>query len=188
MGGSFSKPEETSLECVFKSLKLFTVIVPGLYINWGWKNGLQLDLYHHRMGKWTEVPLCWRLYAPYHNPALCDSHVLKNLRNQKISPNILNDSLLTSPNSERGTKLPPLLKVPILLQILLIKLRPPAPQRNNPCRHNILSASLPLLPGSVWALFSLYFSCETMTTERKDDFFLTGWPQYCLDSRENWLK
>ena len=75
--------------------------------------------------------------------------ILKNLRNQKISPNILNDSLLTSPNSERGTKLSPLLKVPVLLQILLIKLRTPAPQRNNPCRDNILSASLPLLPGSI---------------------------------------
>ena len=44
------------------------------------KNGLkmdllQLDLYCHRMGKWTEVPLC---------PGL--SPIIESLRNQKNSP------------------------------------------------------------------------------------------------------
>ena len=65
----------------------------------------------------------------YYNPALGGS-IIKSLRSQKKqkknSPDILNDPLLTSPNSQgkRGTKLPQLLQVPSLLQILLTKLRP----------------------------------------------------------------
>ena len=43
----------------------------------------------------------------------------------------------------------------------------PAPQRDNP---RFLSAHLPVLPQSIWALFALYFSCKTMSTERKSDF------------------
>ena len=33
-----------------------------------------------------------------------------------------------------------------------------------------LSDDLPLISESIWALFDLYFSYKTMTTERKDDF------------------
>ena len=50
---------------------------------------------------------------------------------RKNSPNILND-LLTSPNSQGGTKLLPLPHVPLLLQVFLIKLRLLPPQKNKP--------------------------------------------------------
>ena len=78
---------------------------------------------------------------------------------------------LTSPISQwrGGAQLPPLLPAQVSLpfQILLIKQRPPPPQRDNP---RFLSAHLPMLSQSVWTLFGLYFSCKIMSTERKSDF------------------
>ena len=108
----------------------FFVTLTGLYFSLK-MDLLQMDLYCHRMGKWVGLPLCLRL-----------SSIFKSLRNQKNSPDLLNNPLLTPPNSQQINKLPPLLNVPLFLRILLIKLRPPPPQRDNPCWDNILSASL----------------------------------------------
>ena len=59
-----------------------TVTLPGLYISWGMekngqKNGslnyntiLQLDLFCHKMGKWTDIPYVQAFMVLYQNPAL----------------------------------------------------------------------------------------------------------------------
>ena len=91
--------------------------------------------------------------------------IIKGLRNQKISSNILKN--LTTPI--------PLLQLSLFLQIFLIKLRFQPPQRDNSCWDNILSASLLLLCWPIWALPGLNFSYKTVTTERKG-WFLTVWP------------
>lgn len=103
--------------------------------------------------------------------------IIKGLRNQKISSNILKN--LTTPI--------PLLQLSLFLQIFLIKLRLQPPQRDNSCWDNILSASLLLLCWPIWALPGLNFSYKTVTTERKG-WFLTVWPPCSLDSRENQSK
>lgn len=62
---------------------------------------------------------------------------------RKNSPNILNDLLLTSPNSQGGTNLLPLLHVPLLLQVFLIKLRRLHPQKNKSFWKNIFQPVCP---------------------------------------------
>ena len=128
------------------------------------------------MGKWIDVPLC---------PGL--SPIIKSLRNQKNSPDILNDPFLTSPNSQGGNQasLTPASSLTPSDSSDQTK-TPPPPRRENPY-WNILSASPPLSSGPIWALSGLNFSYETTTTE-KERWFLTGWPQYSLDSRENLLR
>ena len=76
-----------------------TVTLLGLNIRWRdeekWpENGslnyntvLQLDLYCHKMGKWTEVPYVQALVVLYQNPTLCSSCNQKS-RESESTPDI----------------------------------------------------------------------------------------------------
>ena len=71
----------------------------------GLKNGslnydtiLSLDLYCHKMEKWTEVPYVQAFKVLYQNPALRGSCNQKP--GQSETPDILDDPLLTFPNSQ----------------------------------------------------------------------------------------
>ena len=144
MGGSPSKPEGTPLECILKKWKNFKI--GGLrkerlkfYCNTVWplyrlRDGkkwpeigslsydtiLQLDLYCHKNGKWTEAPYVQAFMVLYQNPSLCRSCNQKPGKSENTL-DILDDPVLTFPNSQGETKPPLLFQSHLLLQIPLTR-------------------------------------------------------------------
>ena len=129
-GGSASKPEEAPLKRILKNWKCFKTdvlkreklkldcnIARPLYKlgngeKWpenrslNYNTILQLDLYCHKMGKWTEVPYVQAFMVLYQNPVLCGSCNQKPEESEN-TPDVLDDPLLTFPSSQEGNQAPP---------------------------------------------------------------------------------
>ena len=125
MGGSLSKSEKTSLECILKNWKFFkteglkkeklkfycssarTLFKLGNGEKWpengslNYDNLLQLDLYCCQMRKWIEIPYIQAFTVLYQNPTPCSSCILKP-GEPEDSPNTLDDPLLSSLISQGG--------------------------------------------------------------------------------------
>ena len=155
------------------------VTMPKLYFSWSYLHFLS----------WLSLEIAHSSNSVPHCPLSFLFPVADLYLPNSLPPSASANSLLTSPIRGMRSLASPTLASFFAPADSSDQTKTPPPQGSNP---RFLSAHLPLLSQSILALFGLYFSCKTVTTERKMSFFFfffdTGWPWYSLDSGENWLK